>query len=154
MAKKKCGKTGITASTTTQTAAAALPAWLRAQTASSCSITVRATPGAKCSSIVLGAEALEVRIDAPPVEGKANEGEPGTGAAMVQPAPCAVGVDALLHPTQPSAAITEYVAEVLGLKRRAVSLASGAKSREKVLAVEGLAAAAALALLRAQAEGC
>ena len=129
-------------------AAAALPPFIRPSGPTSCLLTVRATPGAKVrsqcracitlppsllmsptrpqlhspqnSSVALGAEAVEVRIDAPPVEGKAND------------------------------AIVEYLASLLGLKRRAVSLSSGAKSREKVLKVE-MGAPAALELLRQHA---
>jgi len=69
----------------------------------------------------LGGEALDLAIDAKPVDGEAN------------------------------AAITEYVAELLGVNKRNVSLTVGAKSREKVLAVSGLSAAAALEKLRAAA---
>lgn len=69
----------------------------------------------------LGPDALDVAIDAKPVDGQANDG------------------------------ITTYVAELLGLKRRDVQLACGAKSREKVLACNGLSAAAALDRLRAAA---
>lgn len=70
----------------------------------------------------LGEDALDVAIDAKPVDGQANEG------------------------------ITAYAAELLGLKRRDVQLTSGAKSREKVLACAGLSAAVALERLRAAAE--
>lgn len=70
------------------------------------------------SSITLGADVLDVAIDAKPVDGQANEG------------------------------IIEYVAELLGLKRRDVQLQVGHKSREKVLAVSGLSAEQALERLR------
>jgi uncharacterized protein YggU (UPF0235/DUF167 family) len=66
----------------------------------------------------LGSEALDVAVDAKPVDGEAN------------------------------AAIAEYVAELLGLKRRDVTLVAGGKSRDKVLAVEGLSAAQGLERLR------
>jgi uncharacterized protein YggU (UPF0235/DUF167 family) len=66
----------------------------------------------------LGSEALDVAVDAKPVDGEAN------------------------------AAIAEYVAELLGLKRRDVTLVAGGKSRDKVLAVEGLSAAQGLEQLR------
>jgi uncharacterized protein (TIGR00251 family) len=72
------------------------------------------TPPLQVCSVTLGPDALEVAIDAKPVDGEANT------------------------------AIVEYVAEVLGLKKRDVTLVSGAKSRHKVLAVEGLDAQAAL----------
>ncbi|KAL4458706.1 hypothetical protein ABPG75_013571 [Micractinium tetrahymenae] len=96
-----------------------LPAWLRPTGPSSCSISVHAKPGSRVCSVGLAGEALDVAIDAKPVEGEAN------------------------------AAITEYVAELLGLKKRDVALTVGVKSREKVLAVSGLDAAAALERLRA-----
>ena len=73
------------------------------------------------SSVALGADALDVAIDAKPVDGQANEG------------------------------ITDYIAELLGLKRRDVALQVGHKSREKVLAVSGLSAEQALERLRAAA---
>ena len=78
-------------------------------------------PQQQVCSIALGADALDVAIDARPVEGAANEG------------------------------ITSFVAEALGLKRRGVALVAGDKSRDKVLAVSGLAPAAALERLRAAA---
>lgn len=69
-------------------------------------------------SVTLGPDALEVAVDAKPVDGEAN------------------------------AALIEFVAEVLGLKRRDVTLASGTTSRHKVLAVAGIDAHAALQRLR------
>lgn len=73
------------------------------------------------SGVTLGADALDVAIDAKPVDGQANEG------------------------------IVEFVAELLGLKRRDVQLQVGHKSREKVLAVSGLSAEQALEWLQAAA---
>lgn len=123
-----------------------LPAWLKSTGPSSCTLAVHAKPGSRvrgapaedggflpcslpttptdtaCSqvcSVALWDAALHVAIDARPVEGQANAG------------------------------IVEYVAEVLGLKRRDVALAAGDKSREKVLAVSGLSAEGALQRLRA-----
>ena len=78
-------------------------------------------PPLQVSSVALGADALDVAIDAKPVDGQANEG------------------------------ITDYIAELLGLKRRDVALQVGHKSREKVLAVSGLSAEQALERLRAAA---
>ena len=46
----------------------------------------------------------------------------------------------------------EYVAEALGVRRRPVSLAAGAKSREKVLIVSGVSAGELLARLQAACE--
>ena len=80
-----------------------------------------ASPPAQVCSVQLGADALDIAIDAKPVDGQANDG------------------------------IVEYVAELLALKRRDVQLAVGAKSREKVLAVSGLAPDQALARLQAAA---
>lgn len=70
-------------------------------------------------SVGLDGGVLDVAIDAKPVDGEANAG------------------------------ICAYVAELLGLKKSHVILASGAKSREKVLWVTGLGAATALERLRA-----
>lgn len=53
-------------------------------------------------SVALGGDALDVAIDAKPVDGQANDG------------------------------IVQYVAELLELKRRDVQLTVGQKSREKV----------------------
>lgn len=79
-------------------------------------------PGAKRCGIELQADVVDIAIDAPAREGEAN------------------------------AAVLEYVASVLGVRKAAVSLAAGGKCRDKVLAVEGLAPAAALAALRAAAD--
>ncbi len=62
-----------------------------------------------------------------------------------------VTIDAPAREGEANAAIVEYVAGVLGLKKRDVSLAVGSKSREKVLMVEGLDAQATLARLRSSA---
>ena len=75
-------------------------------------------PCLQVCSVGLGLEALDVAVDAKPVDGEAN------------------------------AAIAEFVAELLGLKRRDVTLVAGAKSRDKVLAVAGLSAAQGLERLR------
>eukprot|EP00667_Euglena_gracilis_P025618 EG_transcript_30171 len=90
---------------------APLPACIR-QVGPKVAITIQAKPNAKVSAV--GAhdeEALSVAIAAPPREGEAN------------------------------ATLCEYIAEVLGLKRRQVSLDRGSKSRHKVLLVEDLDAA-------------
>ena len=63
--------------------------------------------------------ALELRVNAPPVEGEAN------------------------------AAARELLAEVLGVSRARVALHGGEKSRRKVFRVEGLDPAAALARIAA-----
>ena len=70
---------------------------------------VRVTPGAKKSEIVGAAGGrLRVRLQAPPVEGKANR------------------------------ELTRFIARELGLKKNRVSLAAGEKSREKVILLEGI----------------
>jgi hypothetical protein len=61
-------------------------------------------------SIAPSPDAVEVVVDAKPVDGEAN------------------------------AAIVEYIADTLGLKRRDVAVATGATSRHKVLAINGLCA--------------
>ena len=74
-------------------------------------IAVHAQPGAKKSTVVgLHDQALKIRIAAPPVEGKANH------------------------------ALTAFVADVLGVARRTVSIVKGESSREKLLLVADTAA--------------
>jgi uncharacterized protein (TIGR00251 family) len=75
-------------------------------------------------SIGLSEEAVEVAIDAPARDGEANEG------------------------------IVEYIAEVLGVKKREVTLTSGSKSRDKIVMVKGLSPEQALERLQAAADGC
>jgi len=75
---------------------------------------VRVQPGTKSDAILgwvadaQGGEMLKLRLRAAAVEGKAN------------------------------AALVEFLAEALGLRPRLVTLERGAKSREKIIAVEGL----------------
>ncbi|TAK32137.1 MAG: DUF167 domain-containing protein [Chloroflexota bacterium] len=72
-------------------------------------ITVHARPGAKQNSIAGQTEGIwQVRVAAPAVEGKAN------------------------------AALLKYLAEVLGVRKSAVTLRHGERSRGKVVEVEGL----------------
>lgn len=75
-------------------------------------------PGGKKSE-VLGEHdgALKIRIQAPPVEGKAN------------------------------AAVVEFVAELLGVPRSRVTLIRGEKSRQKVVEITNMTRAEALAKL-------
>ena len=69
-------------------------------------IAVHAQPGAKKSAVAgLHGEALKIRIAAPPVEGKANE------------------------------ALIAFVAKMLDVPRRTVSVVKGESSREKLLLV-------------------
>jgi uncharacterized protein (TIGR00251 family) len=72
-----------------------------------CSFSVRVTPRAKRSEIVgIEGGTLVVRLNAPPVDGKANE------------------------------ALIEFLGLRLGLRRSQVGLLLGDKSRRKVVAVE------------------
>ncbi|MCX6023207.1 MAG: DUF167 domain-containing protein [Chloroflexi bacterium] len=85
---------------------------------------VRATPGARRSEVTqVTDEAARVRVAAPPVEGKAN------------------------------AALLAFLAGVLGVRARAVTLVSGAAARRKLIAVEGLTTDEALTRLRAASVG-
>ena len=83
-----------------------------------CILIVKATPRASRTEIV-GAEAgwLRVRLQAPPVDGRANE------------------------------ALTEFLAEKLDLPRRAVSVLAGATGRLKKVHISGLSADAVRAKL-------
>ncbi len=79
--------------------------WCR-KTAQGWLIAVHVQPGAKKSAVAgLHGEALKIRIAAPPVEGKAN------------------------------AALIAFVAEMLDVPRRTVSVVKGEASREKLLLV-------------------
>ena len=79
--------------------------WCR-KTAQGWLIAVHVQPGAKKSAVAgLHGEALKIRIAAPPVEGKAN------------------------------AALIAFVAEMLDVPRRTVSVVKGESSREKLLLV-------------------
>src|SRR5690606_1356655 len=74
-----------------------------------CRLALRIVPNAKRSELAgTHGAAIRVKIAAPAVEGRANE------------------------------ALVEFLAEVLEVPRRAVTLASGAKSRDKVVEIEGL----------------
>jgi len=72
----------------------------------------KAIPNAPRSEVVGWlGEALKVKIHAPPVEGKAND------------------------------ALCEFLAETLGLPRRAVTVVRGDTSRQKIVRIDGLALA-------------
>lgn len=79
-----------------------------------CKIAVKAIPGAPRDEI-LGwqGDVLRVKVHAPPVDGKAN------------------------------AALCTFLADALGLPRRAVGVTTGDKSRHKLVAIDGLSLAAA-----------
>jgi uncharacterized protein (TIGR00251 family) len=72
----------------------------------SCKISVNLRPNASSDEVVSVGSTLELRINAPPREGAANE------------------------------ATCEFLAHILDLKKRQISLISGSKSRNKVLFVE------------------
>jgi uncharacterized protein (TIGR00251 family) len=78
----------------------------------SCVLSVKAVPGASKDQIQGWlGDSLKVRIQAPPTDGRAND------------------------------ALCVFLAQVLGLSRHAVTLRSGATSRQKLLSIEGLTAA-------------
>lgn len=75
----------------------------------SCTLAIKAIPNAPRSEIIGWlGDALKIKIHAPPVEGRANE------------------------------ALCEFLAETLGLPRRAVSVLRGDTSRQKLVRIEGL----------------
>ena len=77
--------------------------------ADSCTLAVKAVPNAPRNEIAGWlGEALKVKVHAPPVEGRANE------------------------------ALCEFLADTLGLPRRAVSIVRGETSRQKVVRIEGI----------------
>jgi uncharacterized protein (TIGR00251 family) len=77
-------------------------------------LALRVQPGAKANEIVgwiagaNGGEVLKLRLRAPAVEGKAN------------------------------AAVIDFLATTLGLRPRQIVLEAGAKSRDKIVRVDGL----------------
>ncbi|MBV8635726.1 MAG: DUF167 domain-containing protein [Burkholderiaceae bacterium] len=93
------------------------PSWIR-QTSSGVRLTVLVTPNAKKSEIV-GVQdgALKIKLQAQPIEGKANE------------------------------ALVRFLAGRLDLPRKSVELTHGASSRNKTLEIRGVELDAALRLL-------
>ena len=78
--------------------------WLR-ETANGCTLSIRVQPGAKKTAITgvyAEGEAIKVAVQAPPVEGKAND------------------------------ALIAYVAKLLGVPRSAVSILHGELGRSKL----------------------
>ncbi len=86
--------------------------WIREQPGG-VTLTVRVTPRSSRNKVdgVVG-DALKVRLNAPPVEGKANE------------------------------ALVEFLSDTLGIPRRAIQLEAGAQARIKRVRISGLDAAA------------
>ena len=97
--------------------------WIQ-PTAAGCVVNVRVVPRASKNEIcgVLG-DALKVRLQAPPVEGKANE------------------------------ALVRFLAESLDLPPRNIRLLSGGTGRNKRLQVDGVDAATARARLNVTGHG-
>lgn len=76
---------------------------------SSCILPVKAVPNApRCEVVGWHGDALKIKIDAPPVEGRANE------------------------------ALCAFVAAAVGLRRNAVTVERGDTSRLKFLRIDGL----------------
>lgn len=91
--------------------------WLTVQP-SGIRLTLHVQPGARKSEVAgEHGDALKIRLAAPPVEGKAN------------------------------AELLRWLASYLGVPRKAVTLLSGERNRHKIVAVDGLDATAALAVL-------
>ena len=86
-------------------------------------IALRVRPGAK-KNAVLGRreDTWKITLQAPPIDGRANR------------------------------ACVEYLAKLLGLKRSAVSIVKGEKSRDKVIEISGLAQDDVQAKLQAAGE--
>ncbi|XP_073107038.1 uncharacterized protein [Elaeis guineensis] len=118
MAPSKRGKAKADSAATAATATSGptgIPACLRLIPPSTVAITVHAKPGSKVATITdFGDEALGVQIDAPARDGEAN-------AALLE-----------------YISSTLYKMQVLGVKKRQVSIGSGSKSREKVVLVQDI----------------
>jgi uncharacterized protein (TIGR00251 family) len=81
-------------------------------------ISLRVSPGARRTAVVgRYGDGWKVRIAAPPEDGRAN------------------------------AELERHLADLLGVDRRAVRIVAGARGREKVVAIDGLTAAAVTAAL-------
>ncbi len=84
----------------------------------SCTLAIKAVPNAPRNEIVGWlGEALKVKVHAPPVEGRANQ------------------------------VLCEFLAEELGLPRRAVTVHRGGTSRQKLVRIDGFSLAATKARL-------
>ena len=89
------------------------------ETSKGLSFDVRVVPGASKNEVAgIQDGALKVKLTAPPVEGKANR------------------------------ACVDFLAGLLGLRRSALAITSGEKSRKKTVSVEGIARAELEARLR------
>jgi uncharacterized protein YggU (UPF0235/DUF167 family) len=113
------GRVAAQVATTAAAAAASASGPIRAAGPGASLVTCLVKPNARASGLTdVGATHVGVQLAAPPREGEANE------------------------------ELVRFVAAVLGLRRGAVSLAAGGRSREKVLRVEGLVPEAVAAALR------
>ena len=75
----------------------------------SCKLAIKAIPNAPRNAVAGWlGDALKVKVHAPALEGRAND------------------------------ELCEFIADTLGLPRRAVTVAHGDKSRQKLLAIDGL----------------
>uniref|UniRef100_A0A7N0ZXM4 Uncharacterized protein n=1 Tax=Kalanchoe fedtschenkoi TaxID=63787 RepID=A0A7N0ZXM4_KALFE len=107
MGPAKKAKAKVGAAADAATASSKFPSCIRHVPPSSVAITIHAKPGSKVAAITdFSDDALGVQIDAPPKDGEAN------------------------------AALIHFMASVLGVKKRQVSLGAGSKSRDKVLVVQ------------------
>ncbi|CAI5472107.1 unnamed protein product [Closterium sp. Yama58-4] len=98
---------------------AELPGFLRVTASGAVSVAIHAKPGSKQAAVMsLTGDAVGVAIDAPAREGEAN------------------------------AALLEFMADVLGVRKRQVSLQIGSKSRGKVVVVEGVSSQEVLSALQ------
>ena len=100
-------------------AALPLPACVRASADGGATLAVHAKPGSKRAAVVAVADVVEVAIDAPAREGEAN------------------------------AALADFLADTLQVKRRQVVLCSGGKCRDKVFRIAELDPAELASRLRA-----
>lgn len=88
----------------------ALPAWL-SERADGCVVTVHAQPGARGAGVVgEHGDALKIRIDSPPIEGRAN------------------------------LALIAFLAERVGVPKSSLRLLSGDSSRRKRVLIAGVRA--------------
>jgi uncharacterized protein (TIGR00251 family) len=102
-------------------AAIALPAWLRT-TPTGVILALRVQPGARRSSVVgLHAGRLKIALQAPPVEGRANE------------------------------ALVAFIAGILGVAKRQVSLIAGERNRDKLVELRSVDPAAVARALSPEA---
>lgn len=89
----------------------ALPSWL-VERPDGCVLSIHVQPGARGAGVVgEHGDALKIRIDSPPIEGRANQ------------------------------ALVAFLASRLGLAKGALTLLSGESSRRKRLLVTGMPAA-------------